>query len=317
MSAATARRTEPAPTVGAVGADPTLALARVEALRLLRHPAFVAGALGSILAVRNGLAIDPLETWSGADYWATFVGWFPLWLGTLVAAALGAGRGRLAADADLFPGVPTTARTRVLAHVVALAAPVAVAVVATSVVAVGVARDGGFRQGDGPYAELVVPPVTEWAQVPLLVLLAGVVGIAVANLPRWRLGALLSVSLVTFLTTAAHWIVEGTRLRALHPLMAVASERRLPDDFRPTEWVAGDPPLRRPDEYARFWRQVDFDTTAMALHLVYLVGIVVAVVLLAMRVADDDGRRPPLRLGAVLVPTVVTGVLQVLLAGPR
>jgi hypothetical protein len=291
--------------------DPTRRLALVEAVRLVRHPAFVLGAIGTALLVRNALVLEP--PWAGADYGMVFLGWFPLWLGTLVAAALGAGRGRLLDDADPFPGVPTTATTRISAHLLSLAAPVVLASIAVAGVAAAVARDGGFHHADPPLSDRVAPPLLEWAQVPLLVLLAGAVGIAVAHLRRWRLGTLLAVSLVTFLTSAVHWVFDGTPLRALHPYMVLATEHRLPPGSGAADWVRGDPPLRRPDEYTRYWREVRFDTAAMGWHLVYVGGLAGVAVWLAMRSA---GGRPPRWLVLALPVAAVAGLAGVLTAGP-
>ena len=88
-----------------------LAAARVEGLRMVRHPAFLAGTVVSVLQVTVG---SGAEDWAGQSHYLTVTGWMFAWVGMLVAAALVAGRERFLSDPDLFPGTPVTPADRVL-----------------------------------------------------------------------------------------------------------------------------------------------------------------------------------------------------------
>jgi hypothetical protein len=291
-----------------------MSLARVEARRLLRHPAFLLGALGAAVLVGRSFTVETSESWVGEDYFVIFSGWFPLWLGTMIATALVAGRGRLVQDPDLFSGVPAPPETRVVATLLALGVPLLVTVVGVAVAAAAVDADGGFHLGRLRYSDAVVPPFVEWAQIPLVVLLAGVVGVAIAQLPRWRLGALVVVGSATFLSSIALWAFEETPLRTLYPFMYRAHEQRLPADYHPTDWAPGDPALRFPDEYTSAFREVRLDDAAAALHLVYLSGLVLAVSWVAVRLAGGGRRWAWLAAGIPMA--VVAGVAQYVAAGP-
>ena len=106
----------------------------------------------------------------------------------------------------------------------------------------------------------MLPPLVEWLQQPLLVLLAGVVGIAIAQLPKARLGALLVVSTMTFMGAFDIWAVERGPDPLLHPFLFVAREHRLPLDYRVSNWTPGDSPLRLPDQDTHYYREIRFDT---------------------------------------------------------
>jgi hypothetical protein len=289
-------------------------LARVETLRVLRHPAFLVGALGAAVLVGRSFAVQTTGAWVGEDYFVAFSGWFPLWLGTMIAAALVAGRGRLLQDPDLFSGVPAPPETRVVATMLALGAPLLVTVAGVAAAAAAVDADGGFHLGRLRYSEAVVPPFAEWAQIPLIVLLAGVVGVAIAQLPRWRLGALVVVGSATFLSSIALWAFDATPLRTFYPFMFRAHEQPLPADYRPADWAPGDPAVRFPDEYTARFREIRLDDAAAALHLVYLSGLVLAVAWLAVRLAGGGRRWHWLAAGIPMA--VVAGVAQYLAAGP-
>ena len=160
---------------------------------------------------------------------------------------------------------------------------------------------GGFRQADPPFsAGLVAPSVLEWLQVPLLVALAGVVGIVIAHLPRGRALALLVVGVVTAMGTLIIWAFGAMPLRAMHPLFLRTTSEPLPADFTLQDWD-GKTSLLEADEYD-WWRMVRSDDATLAWHLVGVVGVALVLVALAIRLADRDDRRPaPLAaIGAVV-----------------
>ncbi len=289
------------------------AIARVEAGRLLRHPAFLVGLAGSVAA-------QPLyggsEEWGGQNYYASVTAWTFLWVGALVAGALVAGRERVLGDTELFPATPATPGDRALGTALALVGPVLAAAAAVTVVAAVTTSSGGFVHGDDHWSRRITPHVVEWAQPILLVAVAGAVGIAVAQLRRARLATLLVATILTFFGGTAVWALQAHPLRVLHPFMYPAYQQSLPESFAPEEWAPGDPPLTPPGEFSRTWHAIRFDTAALSWHLVYLVGLVLVGVAVAARTADRGERPSPPWLAVAGVPLVVVGGLaQVLTAG--
>lgn len=291
-----------------------LATARVEAGRMARHPAFVVGLAASTILVvfRPGS-----EDWAGETHYRSTVAWTFAWIGALVAAALAAGRQRFASDPDLFPATPATPADRVMGTALGLVGPALAAGLAVVLGAVTTTRERGFVHGDEPYSRAVTPSVFEWAQPLLLVVLAGVVGIAVAQLGRGRLPALIVATMVLFFGGSAVWAFQAHPLRVLHPFMFPSYEERLPASFDPAEWGSADPPLNAPDQFNSSSKAIRFDTGALGWHLVYIAGLVLLGVWLAARMADRDGggsrTRWLLLAGTPLV--LIGGVAQVLAAG--
>ena len=291
-----------------------LATARVEAARMARHPAFLIGVAASVaqITLRPGS-----EDWAGQSHYLSSTAWTFVWIGALVAAALAAGRQRFAAEPEPFPATPTTPGDRVLGTALGLLGPALATAMAVAFVAVMNARAGGFELGDEGYSRSITPSLFDWAQPVLLVVLAGVVGIAVAQLRRGRLAALIVGVMAVFFGGTVIWAFQVHPLRVLHPFMFPTYEQRLPDSFDPAGWGVGDPPLNPPDEYNAFWRAVRFDTAALGWHLLYVAGLVLLGVWLAARMADRDEDRSRIRwlLLAGLPLLVVGGAAQVLTAG--
>ncbi len=291
-----------------------LATARVEAGRMARHPAFLLGLAGTAAGIVLGRGS---EDWSGQTHYESSVAWLFTWVGALVAAALAAGRQRFASDPDLFAGTPVTPGDRVLGTALGLVGPGLATALAVVVAAVMNARDGGFILGDEPYSRAMSPSLFEWAQPVLLVLLAGVVGIAVAQLRRGRLPALIVATMLLFFGGSAIWAFQAHPLRVLHPFMFPSYEEGLPASFNPANWDRSDPPLNAADGFSSSSKAIRFDTGALGWHLVYIAGLVLLGVWLAARMADRDGggsrTRRLLLAGIPLV--LIGGVVQVLTAG--
>ncbi len=290
-----------------------LHLGRLEAGRMLRHPAFLVALAASLAAI---LLRPGEEAWAGEDYYNAQIGWTFTWMGTLAAAALIAGRQRFLGDLDLFPATPATPGDRVLATALALCGPILVAAAAVAVVAFLETRDGGFVMGEGAYARAIVPSLAEWVQPVLLVALAGVVGIAVAQLRRGRLAVLGALLFATFIGGSAVWAFQAHPLRVLHPFMYPSYETSLPRSFVPSGWDAGDPPLLPPGEHHDTWHEVNFDTTALWWHLAYVIGLTLVGAWLARRSADRGEPSSARWLVVAGVPLLlVGGVVQLLTAG--
>ncbi len=304
---ATTIQARPAASRGAL-----LGVAAVEAVRLVRHPAFLVGLLLTWLQLLQSLLTHD-EEWEGQRYFSAMIANVWVCAGTLVAAACVAGRDRWLRDIELFPATPVTPGGRVAGSALALAAPVTVTSVATIAAAAWFERRGGFPLGDPPYSDAVGLPLAQWVQGPLLVALAGMVGIAVSQLPRLRLVALLVVTAVTWVFGIAPWLIGGHPIRVLHPFMFPAYEARVSGDAIDT-WTAGDPPLLRPVDYALYWRALRFDTAALWWHIGYVAGFVLILAWAAIALADrGTGRRRLLVLGVALVAGC--GTAQLLTAG--
>ncbi len=157
-------------TVAATGAPAVrtvIHLASVEAWRLIRHPAFLAGlAISGFAQVMFSLSEGPSsESWAGQLYYVWTTGWVWLWVGTMIAAACIAGRNRWLAEPDLFPGTPITTSGRLAATALAVAGPVVVAMIAVVGSNALAGRDGGFDLGDAPYTAPTMPPLVQSVQV--------------------------------------------------------------------------------------------------------------------------------------------------------
>lgn len=292
----------------------TLAIARVEAARMARHPVFLIGLAASVIQITFR---PEYEDWAGQNHFESWVAWTFTWIGALVAAALTAGRERFASEPDLFPATPATPADRVLGTALGLLGPAAAATLAAAFAASMNARTGGFELGDQGYSRSVTPSVLAWAQPVLLVVLAGVLGIALAQLRRGRLPALMVAVMAVFVGGSVIWAFSGHPFRVLHPFMFPAYEQRLPDSFDPAGWGAGDPPLNAPDEHTSFWQAIRFDTGALGWHLVYVAGLILLGIWVAARLADRDegGRRSLWLVVAGLPLLLVGGLAQILTAG--
>jgi hypothetical protein len=291
---------------------PVLGVAAVEAVRILRHPAFLLGLLLTSLQLLQSL-LTRHEQWEGQRYFNAMVANVWVCLGTLIAAACVAGRDRWLHDVELFPATPVTPGDRIAGTAVALAAPVAVTTGVAIAAAAWFERRGGFPLGDPPFSAAIDPPVAQWVQGPVLVPLAGMVGIAVSQLPRLRLLALFLVTAVTWVFGIAPWFYGEHPSRVLLPFMFPAYEARVPGTAVDS-WTAGDPPLVSPADDAMYWRAVRFDTSALWWHLGYVVGLVLILAWAAIALADRrTGRRSLLLLGVVMI--LGCGGAQLLTAG--
>ncbi len=282
------------------------ALARVETVRLVRHPAFVVGLATTLIVIFLR---------SGADPYVRVVAWAFTWMGTLVAAALVAGRQRFVSDPDLFPGVPATPGDRVLATTVALVGPTLAAALAMVVALVAI-HGGDLVLGEGGYYREVSVATAVWFQSVLLVALSGVVGIVVAPLRRGRLAVLILVVFFMFVGGAWVWAFQAHPFRVLHPFMYPSYEVELPTSFTAEGWSVGDPALNPPDQYNRRWREIRFDTAALNWHLLYVAGLILFGAWWARRSADrGEGAGGRWLLMAAVLPMLAGGIAQIVTAG--
>ena len=289
MSAAAA----PARSVARVRGDAlrcVLALAGVEAVRLLRHPIVLAGAALSVL-----LLLQDLGEYGGRFYLLTIAATMPLAAATMVAANLAALRSRRSDTDELWASTAMPASGRTLAHLLSLAAPVTLA---AALVAFGYFA---FDAGDGLRVDVigttVVPSVTELAQGPLVVLALGALGIALARwLPTVALAPVVIVGFLAIEMPMTSWGV-ATEWRWLAPVVNHGERSWAPCSREAhAEWGCDG--------------AVGFDIAGMRWHLLYLAGLTVFLAALALL---RHGRRPRrLALAAAgLVLVVAAGALQI------
>ena len=263
-----------------------IALAGVEARRLVLHPLVLAGAALSVLAVAAGAQRDG----QAQSFLLMGVAVLPLALGTFVAANLAALRSVRAGADELLDTLPQDVRTRTGAQLLALlaAVPMAVALLAVAYLIFG-AGDGLIISQHGARR---VPALAELAQGPLLVLALGAFGVFLGRvLPVAQLAALLVVVIVFAEVPLAAWAPE-TPLRWAVPL--VNDIIAVPDTWVPCEpgssYLCG--------EVARF------DTAAMTWHLLALA--VIAATAAAAALARGRAARAGLAAAAVAVVATTT-----------
>ena len=152
-----------------------LALTRVEARRLITHPAIlVPPALIVLTGIRGPGAFKFL--------FLVGIGYFAIGIGTLVAASLCATRSRRDRTEELYASLPLRAADRTAAHLLSVAAPLAAALVIAGVLA------AVTRPWAGASARLDIEPRTimyglpDFIQAPLMVGFLGVAGVVLA---RW------------------------------------------------------------------------------------------------------------------------------------
>jgi hypothetical protein len=296
---------------GTLRIGPVARLAVVEAGRMVRHPAFLAGLAIGLYFVVQSITIED-EPWAGYGMYEFFIGWAFLWTGAMLAAGMVAGRQRWLGDPDLFPGTPLGPSGRAVACVLALAGPAAV--VAGAAVAAGliVEAAGGFPAGEAPYASVLHPGSASFAQPVFLVVLAGAVGILVSQLRFGRLPLLISTVVVTLFVGIAPWMFFTHPLRVLVPFMFPAYELVVPGP--PAGWTPTDPPLLPPGEYSSDWRELHLDSAALGWHLLSVGGLVLLATWAACRLAGSE--RPPRWLARVgLLLGIGGAALAVLTAG--
>ena len=264
-----------------------IALAGVEARRLLLHPLVLAGVALSVLAVIAGAQRDG----QAQSFLLMGVAVLPLALGTFVAANLAALRSTRAGAEELLDTLPQDVRVRTGAQLLALlaAVPLAIALLALAYLL--------FGAGDGliisQYGTRRVPALIELAQGPLLVLALGAFGVLLGRVvPFAQLAALLVVAIVFAEVPLAAWAPE-TPLRWAVPL--VNDIIAVPDTWAPCEPGSG----YLCGEIARF------DTAAMAWHLLALTAIAAA----ASAAALTRGRAARAGLAVTAVCVVATTTL--------
>ncbi|HEU5038919.1 MAG TPA: nucleoside hydrolase [Nocardioides sp.] len=242
-------------------------LARIEARRMVRHPA---PWLGIVLSVLMGWNIWD-ESWSGQRYTGLVAALTPMLLGISIASVSAFGR-------ELVPvaeAAPLSRSRRATARLIAGLPLVGAAAVVVAIGATWLRSIGGVPLGDDPgrtlHAHHTLP---ELVQPVLLAALALVLGAVAVRLLRQRLAASIVLAVGWFLVGGTYWIFGGGVLRWLAVVQVqpfyvnVGPVRTDPATF-PADWL-----LSAPGQYQDHWARVVVSPLLALWHDVYLVGLV-------------------------------------------
>lgn len=279
---------------------PFSTLARIEAGRMLRHPAPWLGILLWVAASYAVLTSAP--DWSSAQYQSLQASAVFLAAGVSVAAAYAAGRDRVGLSED----APMPMEDRAAARLVGGLALVALVGLVVAVGAVWLRWSGGVALGNEPgrtlHAHFSLP---ELLQPVALSAFAVAAGAAAVRLLRHPLAASIALFVLWFVAGPAYWTLNGPVLRWFAPVMVqpynveVAPANTDPMTL-PATWL-----LEGPGPFQPFWARLVVVPELTAWHDLYLV----ALTLLASAVALPGRYRRPLLLGGVVL-AVVTVLLQ-------
>jgi len=270
-----------------------LPLARIEGPRLVRHPAFLAGAALSVLIS----ALMVRDNMGGAYQALMGSGGIPLAAGTLLAVNFAALRSRRSDTEELYVPLPGPPAARTLAHLLSIGWAISAAVILVAAGFLALDAGDGLRvSSDGGTA---VPSAFELAQAPAAVGVLGALGLALA---RWvahvAAGAVAVVGVV-----AGNLILTSWNLRGASAWFApvVSTARPAPGSSWPCYSASSD---------AACGRLLGFETAAAGWHLAYLAGVIVV---LGGAALLRDGRRPAViaLAGVGLAVAGVAGTVQV------
>ncbi len=178
------------------------ALVRVEGRRLLTHPLFLAGMAGSIVILATTSDDGRISTLGG--YCFTFVG-AAIW--TCLAAGLAAGREHRDAARDFYAGQPVSPRVRTEAALLSLGAA---GLAGVALIAVAALLEAGLDGAVVVAGERYALRPLELAQGPVYLVLAGSVGVLVANWTRRTYPVVIAALLLFFPPIAwGPWFVFG------------------------------------------------------------------------------------------------------------
>ncbi|MCO8270771.1 hypothetical protein M1L60_09205 [Actinoplanes sp. TRM 88003] len=278
------------------------ALVRVEARRLLRHPALLIGAAAAAwLALPRWITGQPPEAqWDAQTYEQLTLLWSPLHLGAFVAATLTALRPGDGATAEMFAARPLGGRHRTLAQLVAGAIPMALTAVVVSLTWLLIADAGGIPTGF-PVPVNLYPTVADAAYVIGLTGAAHAAGIALAHTTRSRLLNVVVGLIFTYIFFFMYWLTSFFPVSLLSPFVSPVSAGKT------SYWGTPEPISSNGDGWYAIVRDTDF----VACHTVYVAGVGVLLAAHALRRSDPEYR--PRRLVLIGGLMAVSGfLLQVL-----
>lgn len=267
-----------APPIGTSSGTPFWSLVRLEAARVLRHPAPWAAAAGWLAVVVLVLRGEP--RWPTAPYTEITAATALLGLGISVATTGVGVRGRI----RLAEEAPLPEDRRALARLLgglALVGPVAVLV---ALGALALRATGGVRMYIEPGTVTEAnPSVPELLQPVAVAVVAVALGAVAGHLLRHVLPATVALVVVWFFAGPAYWTSNGPVLRWLtlvqvQPLDVWAAPPTTDPATLPDEWV-----LQAPGIYQDFWARITFSPGLAVGHDVYLVGLALVLAAVAVR----------------------------------
>lgn len=288
MTAASAPVAAPLVAGRAVTTEATRRLAVAEAVRMVRHPAFLVGC-GLTVALLFVSRNNPNGVYLGLTGAA---GMAP-GLGLLLAANMATLRARTDDAEELLGAAPLDVADRTRAIALATLLPAAVATAVGLVTGAAIATTSGIPVDFATGTRDAWPTVVELLQVPAFIVAAGVLGVALGRWVPYRLVSLaVGIALFFLLIPTFFWT--------------------------PTGWVARLAPLRDHSE-VHHWVQVTpgsghnvvngFDRVGLVWHAAYLAGIALLLAGVALaRHSDAPAVRRLLAVGAAVA--VIGGVAQ-------
>ena len=278
-------------------------LARIETIRSLRRASIW---IGFVLTIAS-LSITSVD-WSSGSYTEHLPqGFMPIVLGTLIASFR---MGRRDAEHDVSEAAPIDIDQRTLARLYSIAVPTALTMVLVVGLAVGSRIEGGFWLGDGVRrTDTALHTPGELIQMPLVVALVGVLGIALGrSRPKRAMVGVIVAGALVFTMFPGYWIWNIPPAHVVAPVqkqpLYIDLEPGTTIEATPADWFV-DEPNSGEDPV----RELVHQPTALA-HDVYLLGLIVLVAGFALR--GRRGRWAKLG-GAALA---VGGVLIQLLVSP-
>lgn len=288
------------PRVAMTDHAPFRALARIEAGRMLRHPAPWVGVL--LWAGTNALTLTSPPRWPTAQYQELTVSMTFLLLGVSVASAYVFGRART----EVAEEAPMPVEQQALARLVGGLALVGLVAVVVGVGALWLRLSGGVALGVEPgrtaHAHFTLGEILQPVAAALF---AVALGAAVVRIVRHPLAASIAVVVLWFVTGPAYWVVNGPVLRWLTPVQVLPLEVEVAPlgadpATLPSDWL-----LQSPGEFAPYWGRILVVPELAAWHDVYLVGLALLVAAVAV-----PGRSRRVLAGAGAVVGAVGVVMQ-------
>jgi hypothetical protein len=285
--------------------DAVVALARVEARRALRGPAFwIAIALTAFFAYESR-GLD----WQGGTYSAFLLAFSPLAAGIFAAGVLAGGRDRGRADrSSVAEAAALDDSERAIARLLGLVPLVLIGAVLVVGTAIGSRIEGGFWIGNRPgRTDSAVHGVAE-ILLPILILAVGAcVGVAAGRAFRRRAPVIVAGLVVWFLLFGAYWALQWAPVVYVVPTQVqpiwveIEGNATDPSTF-PADWL-----LANPDGPGDEWQRVLVHEPLTAWHDVYLAGLAVLAAGLAIR--SRTGCRLAMIGGGVIVAGIVGQVV--------
>jgi hypothetical protein len=288
-------------TLDALGAtrSPVRALVAAEARRTVRSPwPWFTIAIASYFA--HG-GTDP--SYASGGYRQVMASFSLVAAGLFGVGVQAGGRDRTAEGGPLSPEAPLGGDTRALARLLGTWPALLLAGAQAVVVVVIQRRSGGMWIADFPRGSDAAFSALEVMQIPVLYALAIAGGVAAGR--ATSRGSIVSVLGALAFTAAGvtYWAWQWVPMIWFTPLQSQPVEIPLGTSFvpsdAPTGWL-----LSAPDAYQRQWGRVVVDAALAGWHLVYLAGVTVALLDLALR-----GRRARagLLVGALIAALGIVG----------